>query len=76
MDKLTGKATLLIRNPANMVISHRNLDSGGHNGFANPDMFKVILINLLGKAPKKYKKHKTFDSPSTAPPPPSELGTP
>ena len=40
----TGKAILLIRNPANMVISYRNLASGGynHNAFATPDMFKVI----------------------------------
>ena len=48
MDKLTGKAILLIRNPTSMLISHRNLDSGGHSGYAKPDMFKVniYLIKL------------------------------
>ena len=54
MDKLTGKAILLIRNPASMLISHRHLDSGGHSGYAKPDMFKVIFFIGLDESPTGF----------------------
>ena len=33
-------AILLIRNPYKAIIGHRNLDSGGHTGFAKDDQFR------------------------------------
>ena len=39
-EELNHKAVLLIRNPFKAIIGHRNLDSGGHKGFAKIEQFK------------------------------------
>jgi len=39
-NEVNHTAILLIRNPYKAIIGHRNLDAGGHTGFAKEDQFK------------------------------------
>ena len=58
-QEIVSKAILLIRNPANMLISYRNLASGGHhNAFATPDMFKVISCTISKSKKRSFAKKK------------------
>lgn len=38
--EVNNTAILLIRNPFKAIIGHRNLDAGGHTGFAKEDQFR------------------------------------
>ncbi len=40
LSSLGGRAILLIRDPWKAIISHRNLDAGGHKTFADPKQFE------------------------------------